>query len=92
MAPSNPGTPVEGPRSPGLELEKALPTISVNGEGPPPQEFDREYSTEEAERFWTESPEVYETAEAGARLIVALKGFMDKNGGTGKGEDRSKAD
>ena len=97
LAPSNPGTPIEGdgPKSPGNELEKQLPMISINGEapaGPPPQEFDREYSTEEAERFWTESPEVYETAEAGVRLIVALKGFYDKDGGSGKGEDRSKAD
>lgn len=94
---SNPGTPIEGdgPKSPAKELEKQLPTISINGEqsmGAPPQEFDREYSTEEAERFWTESPEVYETAEAGVRLITALKAFYAKDGGAGKGEDRSKAD
>jgi anoctamin-10 len=93
---SDPGTPVEsdGLKSPGTELEKQLPTISVNGEQPTGslQEFDREYSTEEAERFWTESPEVYETAEAGVRLIVALKSFWEKDGGAGKGDDRSKAD
>jgi anoctamin-10 len=100
LAPPNaptPDTPVEGNdglKSPGDELETQLPTISVNGEQPAgvPQEFDREYSTEEAERFWTESPEVYETAEAGVRLIVALKSFYDKDGGAGKGDDRSKAD
>jgi len=97
-APSNSGTLIEGDsgmKSPDNEVQEALPTISVNGErqvGPTPQEFDREYSTEEAERFWTESPEVYETAEAGARLIVALKSFYDKDGGDGKGDDRSKAD
>jgi len=98
---SNPGTPVDGDgplaKSPGKELEKQLPTISINGQQPaaaglPPQEFDREYSTEEAERFWTESPEVYETAEAGVRLIMALKSFYEKDGGAGKGDDRSKAD
>lgn len=92
----DPGSPVEGDdglKRQSAELEKQLPTISVNGEHPA-QEFDREYSTEEAERFWTESPEVYETAEAGVRLIMALKTFWEKDGGDGKGEgeDRSKVD
>lgn len=90
---SNPGTPT-GEKSPVKELEKQLPTIAINGEQPPtnPTEFDREYSNEEAERFWTESPEVYDTAEAGVRLIVALRAFFAKREDAGKGDDRSKAD
>jgi anoctamin-10 len=89
---SNPGTP-SGEKSPVGELEKQIPTIAINSEQPTnPTEFDQEYSTEEAERFWTESPEVYDTAEAGARLIMALKSFFAKEEGSSKANDRSKAD
>jgi anoctamin-10 len=90
---SNPGSPADGDKSPVKELEKQLPTIAVDGERPTnATEFDHEYSNDEAERFWTESPEVYETAETGVRLIMALKAFYAKEGGDGKGDDRSKAD
>jgi anoctamin-10 len=89
---SNPGTP-SGEKSPVRELEKQLPTIAVNGEQlANTTEFDQEYSTEEAERFWTESPEIYDTAEAGVRLIMALKSFYAKEDGSSKADDRSKAD
>lgn len=70
-----------------------MPTIAINGEeAMDPSEIDREYSTEEAERFWTESPEVYDTAEAGVRLITALKAFYAKESASAKSDDRSKAD
>jgi len=89
---SNPGTPT-GEKSPVKELENQLPTIAINGEHAiDPSEIDREYSTEEAERFWTESPEVYDTAEAGVRLITALKAFYAKENASAKSDDRSKAD
>lgn len=82
-----------GEKSPVKELEKQLPTIAINGEqATNPSDFDQEYSTEEAERFWTESPEVYDTAEAGVRLITALKAFFAKESASGRADDRSKAD
>jgi anoctamin-10 len=89
---SNPDTPSED-KSPVGELEKQLPTIAINGEQlANTTEFDREYSNEEAERFWTQSPEVYDTAEAGVRLIMALKSFYAREDGSSKVDDRSKAD
>jgi anoctamin-10 len=89
---SNLGTP-SGEKSPVGEPDYQLPTITINGEQPAnTTEFDQEYSNEEAERFWTESPEVYDTAEAGVRLIMALKSFYAKEDGTSKADDRSKAD
>jgi hypothetical protein len=89
---SNPSTPT-GEKSPVKELEKQLPTIAINGEqATNADEIDREYSTEEAERFWTESPEVYNTAEAGVRLITSLKAFFAKENASAKSDDRSKAD
>lgn len=92
---SNPGTPT-GEKSPVKELEKQLPAIAINGEqqqpAANPTEFDQEYGSEEAERFWTDSPEVWNTAEAGVRLIMALKSFYTKQEGSTKADDRSKAD
>jgi anoctamin-10 len=89
---SNPGTPT-GEKSPVRELEKQLPAITINGEQiTEPGDVDREYSTEEAERFWTESPEVYDTAESGVRLITALKAFYAKESASKKSDDRNKAD
>jgi anoctamin-10 len=94
---TTPGAPNHGRPSVGDGLvgepEKQLPSIAINGEqAANATEFDQEYSTEEAERFWTESPEVYDTAEAGVRLIMALKSFFAKEDGSSKADDRSKAD
>lgn len=90
---STPATP-SGEKSPVKELEKQLPSITVNGEeGENAPEFDSEYGNEAAERFWTESPEVYETAEVGVRLITALKAWAAKyKGGAKAGDSRNKAD
>ena len=89
---SNPSTPI-GEKSPVEESGSQLPTIAINGEQTTDAgEIDREYSTEEAERFWTESPEVYDTAEAGVRLITALKAFFAKGSASATSDDRSKAD
>lgn len=90
---STPATP-SGEKSPVKELEKQLPSITVNGEdGETAPEFDSEYGNEVAERFWTESPEVYETAEVGVRLITALKAWFAKDKGEAKASDsRNKAD
>ncbi|KAH0269418.1 putative plasma membrane stress response protein, partial [Aureobasidium melanogenum] len=47
-----------------------------------------EYKTEKAERFWNARKEIMGTAEAGVRLIVALKGMQKSK--TGNGGDKSK--
>ncbi|KAG9516607.1 putative plasma membrane stress response protein, partial [Aureobasidium melanogenum] len=47
-----------------------------------------EYKTEKAERFWNARKEIMGTAEAGVRLIVALKGMQKSR--TGDGGDKSK--
>jgi anoctamin-10 len=89
---SNPGTPIRE-KSSDKESGEQLPIIAINGEqATDPGDIDREYSTEEAERFWTESPEVYDTAESGVRLITALKAFHAKESASNKSDDRSKAD
>lgn len=94
---SSPATP-SGEKSPVKELEKQLPSITVNGEAngeanADAPEFDSEYGNEAAERFWTESPEVYETAEVGVRLITALKAWFAKDKGKASSSDgRNKAD
>lgn len=89
---SNTGTPTEE-KSPVKELEKQLPSITVNGDvNASTSGFDHEYGTEAAERFWTESPEVYNTAEAGVRLITALKSWFSNAANTSLTDDRSKAD
>lgn len=46
-----------------------------------------EYKTERAERFWNQRKEFMGTAEAGVRLIVAIKGMQGDRGGDG---DKSK--
>lgn len=89
---SNPGTPV-GELSPVKELEKQLPSITVNDEpSANTQEFDSEYSTDAAERFWTEDLEALDTAEVGVRLIKALKAWFAKSNDSASIDDRSKAD
>lgn len=47
-----------------------------------------EYRTEKAERFWNARKEIMGTAEAGVRLIVALKGMQKSK--SGDGGDKSK--
>lgn len=47
-----------------------------------------EYKTEKAERFWNARKEIMGTAEAGVRLIVALKGMQKSR--SGDGGDKSK--
>ncbi|KAI4726691.1 putative plasma membrane stress response protein [Aureobasidium sp. EXF-10728] len=47
-----------------------------------------EYKTEQAERFWNARKEFMGTAEAGVRLIVAIKGMQGSK--TGDGGDKSK--
>jgi len=46
-----------------------------------------EYKTERAERFWNQRKEFMGTAEAGVRLIVAIKGMQGDRGGE---SDKSK--
>ncbi|THW39689.1 putative plasma membrane stress response protein [Aureobasidium pullulans] len=48
----------------------------------------QEYRTEKAERFWNERKETMCTADAGVRLIVALKGMQASN--NAEGADKSK--
>jgi hypothetical protein len=48
----------------------------------------QEYRTEKAERFWNERKETMSTADAGVRLIVALKGMQASN--DAEGADKSK--
>ncbi|KAG9593659.1 putative plasma membrane stress response protein, partial [Aureobasidium melanogenum] len=47
-----------------------------------------EYKTEKAERFWNARKEIMGTAEAGVRLIVALKGMQKSR--IGESSDKSK--
>lgn len=47
-----------------------------------------EYKSEKAERFWNARKEIMGTAEAGVRLIVALKGMQKSR--TGDARDKSK--
>lgn len=47
-----------------------------------------EYKTERAERFWNQRKEFMGTAEAGVRLIVAIKGMQGSK--NGDGGDKSK--
>lgn len=48
------------------------------------------YNSEKAERFWTEKQDVMSTADAGVRLIVALKGLQDASKPTAAEVDKSK--
>lgn len=74
-----------GIRSPS---EAVVPTITVEDHGQP---VEKEYMSELAERFWAADAEVVNTADAGVRLIVALKGIHEHEALDGSNYEKDKS-